>query len=838
MKTSSFFKKNKATTLRLSLAFSFYFTAFFQQAQAASVDWDGDAADGVFSNGINWVGDTYPGSSNYGVLGNGDTATSSTNASIGGMHVSDGTLAVDSNSDFNFTDSAVDFLVGTTGSGAAEMVIDDANFWLSSVGGMYLADASKMGSDTTATLTMNGASGSSYGNLRSGGEAIFGKGSGGNTGVATLTLTGGGSQTEGYLNLLEATFGTGTGGEANVSATDGFTISITNDGYAVVGDDSGSATMDLDYSYFDVSTATVGPLSGASIIIGRSGGTGEINLINESRINQQGSGVADLFIGDGTGSSGTVNASSNSFVGSTRDILVGTNGGTGTITASGAGTNFTAERNIEIGTNGGTGTATTSETANLNAQQDVLVGAGAGSDGTLNITEDSAVFGRDVIIGSDSGTGLVNLIGVNDSDSANITVSRNVVIGDNGSGTVNIGTVGSPTIFALTGEVQVGVGSTGVGVLSITSDNTGFTPDVKTADMRIGLDSGSQGTVTVTNAGFIDVDNDIILSEGGTASLSVTNNAYVTTGSIQEGAGDAGSLNFNDGRIYANRDESDFFAGFEVSDITVDALTEVAFSTNGNNVGITQHLDLEGSFIKEGAGTLTTVGGTIGEQAVVLQGTWAITDTLQALLTGIVSGATFDSSAITEHVVDAGSMLAAVHLPGFPPNISYVEGNITTAASSSVVALNLEHAFIDSAQKNELRIQNGELDASNGGTFGFDLFATDSDQIFAQNLNLDNDITIDFYGASTTDYLVGTPYTLMYGDSSGTWLAGGALNFVFQNIPDGYSLDPGYGGGTGYIYDPIGQTFTVQFGVIPEPSSALLLLAGLGLAGLTRKFPL
>ena len=106
--------------------------------QAASVTWDGDAMNGVFSDSDNWAGDTYPGL-DYGVLGNGDTATSSLNNNIGGMHVTNGNLEVDANT-LTLTDGTVDFLVGTLGSGTAGLTINNADVYASSSAGFYMAD--------------------------------------------------------------------------------------------------------------------------------------------------------------------------------------------------------------------------------------------------------------------------------------------------------------------------------------------------------------------------------------------------------------------------------------------------------------------------------------------------------------------------------------------------------------------------------------------------------------------------------------------------------------------------------------------------------------------------
>jgi len=132
-----------------------------------------------------------------------------------------------------------------------------------------------------------------------------------------------------------------------------------------------------------------------------------------------------------------------------------------------------------------------------------------------------------------------------------------------------------------------------------------------------------------------------------------------------------------------------------------------------------------------------------------------------------------------------------------------------------------------------LTLANG-LVANNGLTMNFQLDGdnatptpgTDNDFISLSDLTLNGVVKINF---TTLDTVVtGTPYTLIAG--SGTW--SGTPDFEFS-APAGYALDLAYGDGTGYIFDESnvgGNTFSVQFIAVPEPSVYGLL--GLGWVGL------
>ena len=189
---------------------------------------------------------------------------------------------------------------------------------------------------------------------------------------------------------------------------------------------------------------------------------------------------------------------------------LGSGTGSGSLTLDGSGVSLTAAGNIEDGY-GGTGLITLEAGATLSFASSVLVGNLSGGKGTLDIDAgsevsapvqsptDAFVF---TIANAAASTGLVNVSGAG----AELNLNGNyLVVGDQGTATLNI-TAGG-TVLAGTAS------STADGALDIAPR------DGSTATILV---DGSGSTLTATGFGF--------LGRGGTASLTVSDNAVVTVG--------------------------------------------------------------------------------------------------------------------------------------------------------------------------------------------------------------------------------------------------------------------------------------------------------------------
>ncbi len=324
--------------------------------------------------------------------------------------------------------------------------------------------------------------------------------------------------------------------------------------------------------------------SGGSTIIGLLGGTGTFEIDDGATVNisNEDPSQSALFVGSGNGSTGTltVDGTGSSLTTSDGTITVGNVGATGTLdiddgaTVSATGGNPSVDSVLEIG-DAGTGTATVDgsgssiETTNgnaavgLNAGDGTLtvqsegeasftsasdinalyIGSGSGSTGTLNVTGSGStltVTGGGGIVGLDDGMGTLSI-----DDGASATFS-----GGSSSTSLDIGRSGGTGAVTLTGagssfdiDEVVNVGVSGTGFLTIDDGATFTSTYGDGASIDIGVSTGGDGTMTVSDA---DVDFDkgdgIIIGNGATGSLIVDDGATFSVTSATPNAAYAATV--------------------------------------------------------------------------------------------------------------------------------------------------------------------------------------------------------------------------------------------------------------------------------------------------------
>jgi len=144
--------------------------------------------------------------------------------------------------------------------------------------------------------------------------------------------------------------------------------------------------------------------------------------------------------------------------------------------------------------------------------QDIFVGRGAGTSGTLNQTAGNTFQGTGswVFIGRDGGTGVYNLSG-------GVQNKNRLYIGiDGGSnGTLNMTGTGSH----VGEELNVGVGGNGTtGTANLSGDAT---------VMTTGLVQVSNGTMNVTGNAMVQSDNEVWIGQGGGQSATLNQDSGV-----------------------------------------------------------------------------------------------------------------------------------------------------------------------------------------------------------------------------------------------------------------------------------------------------------------------
>ncbi|WP_162247419.1 autotransporter-associated beta strand repeat-containing protein [Rhodanobacter sp. Root627] len=204
-----------------------------------------------------------------------------------------------------------------------------------------------------------------------------------------------------------------------------------------------------------------------------------------------------------------------------------------------------------------------------------------------------------------------------------------------GSGTETIGNLRIQNNRTLTingGAIlnaqRIDVGASNAGSMTIdgagTVVNTG-SPGL--ADVVVG--SGSTGSLTISNNALLTTSaslGEFGLGNAGTGNLFLNSGGTLATGGIVKA--DAGSVTFNGGIFRALVSTTDVFQNFAAGEFTL-GTDGGGFDTNGHDITATNVINGSGSLQKRGAGTLTLSG------ANTYSGTTYLVDgTLEAAATG------------------------------------------------------------------------------------------------------------------------------------------------------------------------------------------------------------
>lgn len=311
-------------------------------------------------------------------------------------------------------------------------------------------------------------------------------------------------------------------------------------------------------------------LSGGGARIGFNGGTGVVNLSGGAKY-ESASG-RDTWLGNGAGSSGTLNLSDTAewkVVGNA--IVVGRAGGEGALNMSGsskligdanrvylgdgAGTVSTTllENNASItwagttiaGNGGAESTVTVRDDARITLTAGELwVGQGDGSKGTMSIEDDAIVIAQDdwIAIGREGGDANVTVSGNGRLEKAGPSANRHFVIGDKAKGVL---TVRDTAQVVSNGDIVVGANNaSGDGTFNIEGGTVtvgGWT--------KIGAGGGSKGSMSISGTSTINTGGTFIVGDNGTGSLTMDGGIVSTTRQtwVGQSGGGVGVFTLNGG---------------------------------------------------------------------------------------------------------------------------------------------------------------------------------------------------------------------------------------------------------------------------------------------------
>lgn len=409
-----------------------------------------------------------------------------------------------------------------------------------------------------------------------------------------------------------------------------------------------------------------------------------------------------------------------------------------------------------------------------------LNGTWANGTGGLIVNNGSLVYDSS----ADSG----NTVGLTGSGSLTKSGSGNLTLGgantQTGGTTLNGGTLvvttGSGNAFSAT--------RTTAAYTLTTADTAGLV--VGQAITGTGIAAGSYITGIVSPTQFT-INNNV--TSAGTATVTVA--AYSTLG--------GGALTVNGGTL-------DLGAG-------------------SHTVGATT---IAGGTVANGTLTGTAYDARSGSVSAILAGAVALTKTTAGTLVLSAANTYSGGTAITAGTLrvnnstgsGTGSGAVLVGANGTLAGAGTLSGLVTTTATTSVIAPGNSPGTLT---------LSGGLDASAGTTFNFEL-GTTSDLILTTTFTgslAANGLVFNF--ADAGGLAAGIAYTLIDYTSAVNL----DYNDFFANLAPGWELDASFGT-NGFLIDTTNSRLQVQFSAIPEPSTGLLILTGVGLAlALRRRNP-
>ena len=564
------------------------------------------------------------------------------------------------------------------------------------------------------------------------------------SGLHTGSTAGGGifQLTAGDFNLMGAVrlgIATGTNGTFSYS---GGTL-FQEDGNFIVAEGSGSTAT------FNISPGLSFTRGSGDMIIGRLGSGnftlgGSLTSAGDFIVGERGiagsGGVGtvlqnggtfvsngDLFIGRGDQQQGVGgNAGSYELAGAViipnGNVSVGTGGASGLFTLTDGFMGKSPAGQFIVGEgNGGNGTIT-QISGFINSGSEFILGKGAGATGTYTLdgeppSSPAVVFGNSLVVGTEGGTGVLELKGGSITKTPG-PIPSNFVFADGNGSTATIITSGGRLVN--TGG-DTWLGASGTGVATWTISGTG------------------EAVVTLLELGHADSAKGTLNLDGGTLLAQ-------RLGQGQSAV--ASTVNLNGGTLKANGSSTDFMSGISAVNVKEGG---AVFDTNGFEITIDQTLgNGGGGLFKTGDGKLSLEGASnFAGDTIVQKGTLALNGTLpDSLVTvnpeGILAGKGTVGETVTVFGIlapgdDGGALTISgdVDFPGgvFKPSID------GPAVSPLLVSgmLNIENATLDLSDTN---LQAGSYTIA---TFG-SLTGTE----FLEVVGLPDGFTIGFTATSIT----------------------------------------------------------------------------------------
>jgi T5SS/PEP-CTERM-associated repeat protein/autotransporter-associated beta strand protein len=279
------------------------------------------------------------------------------------------------------------------------------------------------------------------------------------------------------------------------------------------------------------------------------------------------SGGASLTVGNVGGDNGTFTIQNGGNVTSGTNFVGQSSGSSGTVTVTGANSSLSTTF-FEVGNNGA-GSLTISSGGSVISSNTGFLADRIGSSGNVTVdgTNSTWNLGANQLYVGFNGTGNLAI-----SNGGNVTSGYGGV-GYNPGMTGNVLVTGTNSTWNVTGSSFLTVGYEGTANLTIASGGV-----INSGDGDVGGNTGSIGTALVTGANSSwNIASTLLVGDAGTGNLTISNGGHVTSGN-----GYLGNVNTGNGTLTVTGTNSTWNLGSNQLCVGFNGLGNLAISSGGN----------------------------------------------------------------------------------------------------------------------------------------------------------------------------------------------------------------------------------------------------------------